>query len=101
MLLFDGAEPVHQHLQLGGHTVIVQRRDEYHHIRVQDLPAELFHIVLLYAWTFVSATDAAGTGMQVGMGGVDNLRRMTGFFGAPDEFLRQQVGGSVPVGAAF
>ena len=97
----EGAEPVHHGLQLGGHAVVVQRGDKDHHVGGQQLPADALHAVLLDAGPLVAAVDAAGAGVDVGVGHVHEGHLVAGLLGPLGEPLRQQVGGAVAVGAAF
>ena len=97
----EGTEAVDEGLQLGGHPVVVQGRHKHHHVRVQDLCSDDLHVVLLDAGTLISAVDAPGTGVDLAVGGVNDLHRVAGLLGAPDKRAGQQVGGAVLVGAAL
>ena len=97
----EGAEAVHHGLQLGGHAVVVQGRGEHQHIRIQNFSADALHIVLLDAGALVAAVDAAGAGVDISVGHVDELHGVAGLLRPLAEAVRQNVGGAVSVGAAL
>ena len=88
----ERAEAVDHGFELRGHAVVIQRRDKHQHIRVQNLLSDLPHVVLLHAGAFIPAVDAAGAGMDVSVGCVDDLYAVSGLLRAPLEMLRQHVG---------
>ena len=97
----ESAEAVNESFQLGGHAVVVQRGDKYHHIRIQNHAAEFLHIVLLNAGALVAAVDAPGAGADIAVGGVNHLYGVAGLLRAADQLICQHIGGAVFVGTAL
>ena len=70
--LFESSEEARQ--------MVVERGHKYHHVPPRNLPTDGLYIVLLDTGALISAVDAAGAGVDIPMGHIDHLHRMSGFF---------------------
>ena len=97
----ERTETVDHGLQLGRHSVIVQRCDKHQHVGGKDRFADGLHVILLYAGPLVSAVNAACTGMDICPGCIHDLHAVTSLLRTLPEALRQQIGGTFFVGTSL
>lgn len=93
------ARAVEQRFHLPGHFIIIDRRCEHEHVRLQRLLPERVRVVVDHAALRLLTDEAAPAELHVFAAQRDQLDLVPGFPRAGSERIRQRLGVAAPAGA--